>query len=142
MSDIELKVEEIITPIIQAYDYILVDIEYKGGKHGILRIFVDRKDGGITIKEIEKLSKEISLALDVEDPIKESYILEVSSPGLDRELVKDRELKWAISKKVKVFLKNGNVEEGFLNNFNNEEIIVSGKAYKRDEITKIKLNEV
>ena len=143
MSSIEQKVEEIVMPIIEDEGYVLVDIEYKrSGKFGILRIFIDRKEGGITIKELEEISKKISLALDVEDPIENSYTLEVSSPGLDRELVKDRELKWAISKKVKVFLKDGNTYEGFLNDFNDDEIIISGKAYRRSEILKIKLNEV
>ncbi len=138
-----MKIESIVSPILKMYGYILVDIEYKkGGKIGLLRIFVDRKEGGITMKEIEKLSKEISLALDAEDPIEKSYILEVSSPGLDRELVKDRELSWAISKKVKLFLKDGSSYEGFLNSFNEDEVVVSGKAYKRKEIAKIKLNEV
>jgi ribosome maturation factor RimP len=122
---------------------VLVDIEYKrSGKFGILRIFIDRKEGGITIRELEEISKKISLALDVEDPIENSYTLEVSSPGLDRDLVKDRELKWAISKKVKIFLKNGTTYEGFLNSFNDDEIVISGNVYKRSEILKIKLNEV
>lgn len=139
---VELKVEEFIKPVIEAYGYVLVDIEYKGGKYGILKIFVDRPDGGITIKEIEKLSKEISLILDAENIIEERYILEVSSPGLDRELNKDRELKWAISKKVKLFLKNGSTFDGKLESFNEGEVVVSGKVYKRAEISKIKLNEV
>ncbi|MEO0202322.1 MAG: ribosome maturation factor RimP [candidate division WOR-3 bacterium] len=138
----EEKIEAIISPIIEKSGYILVDVEYKGGKIGILRIFVDRKGGGITIKEVENLSKEISLALDTEDIIKNSYILEVSSPGLDRELSKDRELKWAILKKVKLFLKDGSSFEGILEGFNNEEIIVSKRHFKRNEINKIKLNEV
>ncbi|MEO0225170.1 MAG: ribosome maturation factor RimP [candidate division WOR-3 bacterium] len=143
MSSIEQKIEEIVMPIIEDEGYVLVDIEYrKSGKFSILRIFIDRKEGGITIKELEEISKKISLALDVEDPIENSYTLEVSSPGLDRELVKDRELKWAISKKVKIFFKNGSTYEGFLNSFNDEEIVVSGKVYKRVDILKIKLNEV
>ncbi len=130
-------------PIIEGEGYVLVDIEYKkSGKFSILRIFIDRKEGGITIKELEEISKKISLALDVEDPIESSYTLEVSSPGLDRDLVKDRELKWAISKKVKVFLKDGNTYEGFLNSFNDDEIVISGNVYKRNEVLKIKLNEV
>ncbi|MEO0143751.1 MAG: ribosome maturation factor RimP [candidate division WOR-3 bacterium] len=138
----EEKIEAIVSPIIEKSGYILVDIEYRGGKIGILRIFVDRKGGGITIKEIEKLSKEISLALDTEDIIENSYILEVSSPGLDRELVKDRELKWAISKKVKLFLKDGSSYEGVLENFNENEVVVSNRHFKRSDIVKMKLNEV
>jgi ribosome maturation factor RimP len=139
---LEEKIEAIVSPIIEKSGYILVDIEYRGGKIGILRIFVDRKGGGITIKEIEKLSKEISLALDTEDIIENSYILEVSSPGLDRELVKDRELKWAISKKVKLFLKDGSSYEGVLENFNENEVVVSNRHFKRSDIVKMKLNEV
>jgi ribosome maturation factor RimP len=143
MSSIEQKIEEIVMPIIESDGYVLVDIEYKrSGKFGILRIFIDRKEGGITIRELEEISKKISLALDVEDPIENSYTLEVSSPGLDRDLVKDRELKWAISKKVKIFLKSGTTCEGFLNSFNDDEIVISGNVYKRSEILKIKLNEV
>ncbi|MCS7244623.1 MAG: ribosome maturation factor RimP [candidate division WOR-3 bacterium] len=139
---VELEVEKAIKPIIDAYGYVLVDIEYKGGKYGILKIFVDRLDGGITIKEIEKLSREISLILDAENIIEERYVLEVSSPGLDRELNKDRELRWAVSKKVKLFLKNGATFGGRLEQFNENEVVVSGKVYKRSEISKIKLDEV
>ena len=57
-------------------------------------------------------------------------------------MVKDRELKWAVSKKVKVFLKSGNTYEGFLNSFNDDEVVISGNVYKRSDILKIKLNEV
>ena len=60
MSSIEQKIEEIVVPIIEGEGYVLVDIEYKkSGKFSILRIFIDRMEGGITIRELEEISKKI-----------------------------------------------------------------------------------
>lgn len=75
-----------IEPVINAMDYQLWGIEYLGqGKHSILRVYLD-KEGGVDIDDCAQASKQISSLLDVEDPIKSEYTLEVSSPGLDRML--------------------------------------------------------
>ena len=75
--------------VIESQGYELVEFELKGGgKHSILRVFIDKPDG-ITHKDCELVSEQLGTVLDVEDLIPFSYTLEVSSPGLDRKLVKD-----------------------------------------------------
>ncbi|MFZ5989837.1 MAG: ribosome maturation factor RimP [Bacillota bacterium] len=87
------KIEEIITefanPIVEKHSFELVDVEFiKEGSSWYLRIYID-KPGGITIDDCQVVSEEISDKLDKEDPIDQSYFLEVSSPGLERPLKKD-----------------------------------------------------
>jgi ribosome maturation factor RimP len=82
------KIKKIIEPVITAGGIELYDIEFNRmrGK-GLLRVFIE-KEGGVTIEDCGRISREIEAALDVEDPIPFSYVLEVSSPGLDRPLKK------------------------------------------------------
>lgn len=67
---------------------VLVEVKGGGGGQSIVRVFIDQP-GGITLKDCERFSKRFSVLLDVEDVIPFSYTLEVSSPGLDRPLVKE-----------------------------------------------------
>lgn len=77
---------DILLPILQDYGLELVDIEFKpSGKRWLLRIYID-KEGGVTIADCERVSREFGRILDVEDIIDHSYSLEVSSPGLTRPL--------------------------------------------------------
>jgi len=77
---------DLIEPVLTAMGYQLWGIEYLGqGKHSILRVYLE-KDGGVYIEDCAEASRQISSLLDVEDPIKSEYTLEVSSPGLDRML--------------------------------------------------------
>ncbi|WP_058485192.1 ribosome maturation factor RimP [Defluviitalea phaphyphila] len=90
---IEQLVEAYLAPIIEEYKFELVDVEYvKEGSNWYLRIFID-KEGGITIDDCELVSRSLEKKLDEEDPIKDSYILEVSSPGLDRPLKKESDFE-------------------------------------------------
>lgn len=85
----EKKVENLIAPVILKDNYELVDVEFvKEGQNWYLRIFID-KEGGVTVDDCETVSRAVEKVLDVEDPIEQAYILEVSSPGLDRPLKKD-----------------------------------------------------
>ncbi len=142
---IEKKIEELAEPIIKRMGYELVDIEFKsGGRHSYLRIFVDKPkgEGHITIRELEALSNELSVMLDVEDPIEESYVLEVSSPGLDRELKKEREIKWAVGKKVIAHMDDGSSVGGKLEKVEEDKLQIGGKEVERSRVRKLKLNEV
>lgn len=88
---IEAQIEKLVMPIIEKNNYELVDIEYqKEGSNWYLRIYAD-KEGGFTIDDCENISKELSKLLEDNDPIKQAYILEVSSPGLDRPLKKEKD---------------------------------------------------
>ncbi|GIW47092.1 MAG: ribosome maturation factor [Deltaproteobacteria bacterium] len=96
------SVREILNPLIVEQGLELVDIEYrKGGKGGILRIFID-KEGGVTIGDCTRLSRELSTLLDIYDFIPGPYTLEVSSPGLNRVLKKPEDFKRFRGKKVKI----------------------------------------
>ena len=80
----------------------LVSIDMLGsGRQVLLRVFVDR-EGGVTIKNCEKMSRGLEALLDVEDPIKGPYMLEVSSPGLDRPLVNQKDYERNIGKLARI----------------------------------------
>ena len=97
-------VSEIIETLIKDTEYELVDVEYKKeGPNNFLRVFVD-KPGGITLDDCQNISKEIGDELDKTDPIKQAYYLEVSSPGLDRPLKNDKDLKRNLDKDVELKL--------------------------------------
>ncbi len=76
----------LIEPIVVGMDYEMIGVEYlPQGKHSILRIYIDKPEG-IDVDDCGHVSRQVSAMLDVEDPIKGEYSLEVSSPGLDRPL--------------------------------------------------------
>lgn len=80
----------------------LVDIEFvKEGESHYLRVFID-KPGGITLEDCKMVNEELSQGLDREDPISQSYILEVSSPGLNRPLKKDKDFQRFTGREVKI----------------------------------------
>ena len=83
------RVRSLIQEVVESQGYELVDAEFKGGgKSSILRIFID-KPAGISHHDCELISEQVGTVLDVEDLIPSAYTLEVSSPGLDRKLVKE-----------------------------------------------------
>lgn len=80
------QVERVARPLLASQGFDLVEVRYAGGRRrGVLRIFID-KIGGVTVDDCGRVSQILSTALDVEDIISHHYILEVSSPGLDRPL--------------------------------------------------------
>ncbi|HHL45852.1 MAG TPA: ribosome maturation factor RimP [Gammaproteobacteria bacterium] len=77
---------ELLTPAVTALGYELVGVEHiMQGKHSVLRVYIDAEDG-VTVDDCARASHQISGVLDIEDPIRGEYSLEVSSPGLDRPL--------------------------------------------------------
>ena len=83
------RLRQLIQEVVEGQGYELVDVELKGaGKNSILRIFIDTP-AGISHRDCELVSEQVGTVLDVEDLIPFSYTLEVSSPGLDRKLVKE-----------------------------------------------------
>lgn len=85
------RIRQIVSEVVDAEGYELVDVELKGsGRNRVLRIFID-KDGGISHRDCELISEQVGTILDVEDVIQFSYTLEVSSPGLDRKLVGNKD---------------------------------------------------
>ena len=103
-DSIEAKAEALLAPIVEGLGFELVDVEYvKEGGSWYLRAYID-KEGGITINDCEVISRELSDLLDREDFIPDAYILEVSSPGLGRQLRKEKDFERNLGKEVEVKL--------------------------------------
>ena len=98
------RVREIITPTADELGYYLWDVEYvKEGADFILRVTID-SDEGIGIDDCETMSRAIDPILDEHDPIPDQYLLEVSSPGIERELTRDDHFDLCVGEKVEVRL--------------------------------------
>ncbi|PTQ56048.1 MAG: hypothetical protein BSOLF_0976 [Candidatus Carbobacillus altaicus] len=89
-------------PILERMALELVDVEYvKEGANWFVRVYID-KEGGVGIEECGKVSEQLGRLLDRHDFIPDAYFLEVSSPGAERKLRKDREFAWAVGKEVRI----------------------------------------
>lgn len=99
------KVKELVEPIVKSMGFKLFDVEFKPERGWVLRVILD-KDGGITVNDCEEVSKRLSALLDVEDIIPTSYILEVSSPGLTRELTKPEHYEFFKGRLIRVVLRS------------------------------------
>ncbi len=98
----EQKTEELLLPIVEEYQFELVDVEYvKEGGTWYLRAYID-KEGGITIDDCELVSRRMSDLLDEKDFIEETYIFEVSSPGLGRPLKKEKDYARSMGKQLEI----------------------------------------
>lgn len=127
-EEYEARTEKLLQPIIEQYSYELVDVEFvKEAGNWYLRVYAD-KEGGITVDDCEIISRALSDKLDAEDFISESYILEVSSPGLGRPLKKEKDFVRSRGQEVEVHLyKPLNKQkqfEGILSDFSETEIIL------------------
>lgn len=136
------KLEELVKPIADELNYELYYIEYiKENGDFYLRIYIDKPEG-ISLNDCEALSRRVSDMLDVEDPISDSYYLEVSSPGLNRGLYKDEHFKRYIGKEV--FVKfTGSLSghkniKGILKAVDDESITVEGESELNIPKSKIK----
>lgn len=87
---IETMISQEVEAIISGTALELVDVEYVREKNWYLRVFID-KEGGVDLEDCQAVSEKLSKVLDEKDPIQENYLLEVSSPGLDRILKKDKD---------------------------------------------------
>ena len=103
MSKVETQVEALVTKLFAGTDYELVDVEYVKERDWYLRIFAD-KTGGIDLDDCQTISEQLSAKLDEANIIGNAYILEVSSPGIDRILKKDRDFIREAGKVVDVTL--------------------------------------
>ena len=98
----ESKTEALIMPIIEEMNFELVDVEYvKEGGTWYLRAYID-KDGGITVNDCEAVARQMNEILDAEDFIPDSYVFEVSSPGLGRPLKKEKDYIRNLDKEVEI----------------------------------------
>lgn len=144
----EKKTEEYLLPILEESQFELVDVEYvKEAGNWYLRVYID-KEGGITVDDCELVSRRLGDWLDEKDFIEDSYILEVSSPGLGRPLKKDKDFERSIGKDVEIRLyKLMNKQKdytGALKAYDKETVTISGEdgselLFRRQEIALIRL---
>ena len=98
----EQKAGELLLPIVESHGFELVDVEYvKEAGNWYLRAYID-KEGGITVDDCEVVSRAFSDKLDENDFIEDSYILEVSSPGLGRPLKKEKDYQRSMGKELEI----------------------------------------
>ena len=147
MAKVEEKVTNLLEPIITNLDYELYDVEYaKEGKDYYLRIFID-SPRGIDLNDCEKVNDAITDVLDEADYIKGQYFLEVSSPGVERILRKDKHLKQNIGNKIniKLFQKDESRSKeytGILKDFDENEILVEVQKNQDRKIERKKIAQI
>lgn len=101
-GNIMSMIENTCRTVAENTGYELVDLEFRKENHGwVLRVFIDHPQG-IGLDDCEKVSKEVSSALDEGDPIPQSYVLEVSSPGLDRPLKSENDFRRFKGRQIKI----------------------------------------
>jgi ribosome maturation factor RimP len=98
------RLEAVVAPVLEAQGLSLVGLEWRReGRRWVFRLSVDRQ-GGVRVSDCQRLSREVGDLLEASGLIPESYDLEVSSPGLTRELRTEREWRWAQGKKIKCWI--------------------------------------
>lgn len=146
MSKVIEVVEQIVEPIVNDLNLELVDIEYvKEGKSWFLRVFID-KEQGIDIEECGMVSEKLSEKLDELDPIPYNYFLEVSSPGAERPLKKQKDYEKAVGKNVHIKtyepIDGEKIFEGVLTNFTGDTVRVEVKIKTRKKTIEIPFEKV
>ncbi len=123
--ELDKKIKQDIGMIVESLGLKVYDIEYTASK---ISIFIEREDGNVSIKDCEEVSKNVSVMLDVNDPINHPYTLEVSSPGINRRLRKREHFLKAIGKKCYVRTHRAvdlnKVFRGILESYNDNSIVV------------------
>ncbi|CAG9607411.1 ribosome maturation factor RimP [Pseudoneobacillus rhizosphaerae] len=146
MSKVTEVVAELVSPIVTAAGLELVDVEYvKEGREWFLRVYID-KDAGVDIEECGLVSEKLSEKLDELDPIPHNYFLEVSSPGAERPLKKEKDFQKSIGKNVllKTYeaIDGEKSFEGTLIEFRNEIVKIEIKIKTRKKILEIPYDKV
>ena len=140
---IEDNVEKIVEELLEGTNIELVAVEYVREKDWYLRVFID-KEGGIELDDCQELSGRLGDILDEKDVIKGAYMLEVSSPGLDRELKKEKDFKREQGKKVDVSLyaavDGSKVLVGVLNGYDGDNVTIDEQVIPMDNVAQVRLH--
>jgi len=136
------EIEQLTRRIVESEGMELVDLEFKSGKsRNLLRIFID-KTSGVTLDDCENVSRQLAALLDVKDLIKNAYVLEVSSPGIDRPFKTDRDYVRALGKPVRLHIVTGQggteVVLGNLREVSDGEVVIEQNGQTR----RISRNEI
>ncbi len=147
-EEYEAKTEQLIMPILQANNFELYDVEYvKEVGTWYLRVYID-KEGGITVEDCELVSRAMNEILDAKDYIPDAYIFEVSSPGLGRQLKKDKHLAKSIGEEVEIktfkAINKRKDFDGILCDFDKDKLIIeledgSRMEFARTDIAMVRL---
>ena len=143
-TDVISRLEELILPLLESQGADLVELQYARPRRGraILRLFVDRPGGGITLEEISRISRIVSGLLDVHDVIPGSFTLEVSSPGLTRALKKPQDYQRFVGRLVRVTTRapweGRQVHSGILQGLENDGVCLK----EGDQLICIPLSEI
>ena len=140
---IEDAVEVIVSELLAGSELELVAVEYVREKDWYLRVFID-KDGGVELDDCQDVSTRLEEILDEKDLIKGSYILEVSSPGLDRELKRDKDYQREMGKSIDVSvfapLDGSKVVTGELKGYDGINLTVGDKVIPMDKVAQVRLH--
>ncbi len=147
-EEYERKTEQLLEPILKENNFELYDVEFvKEAGTFYLRAFID-KEGGININDCETVSRRLSDLLDEKDFIPDAYILEVSSPGLGRQLKKDKHFEKSIGEEVEIKLFKAIDKQkeftGFLESFTDDVIVITDEKeneleFERSNIASVRL---
>ncbi len=147
------KVSDVVRSILDSFleenGLELFDVEYqKEGKDWFLRVYIDKKEGSISIDDCQKVSVYLSGKLDEVDPVEQNYLLEISSPGIDRPLIKDSDFIKYKGEMVDIFLyksiNSQKVISGRLQSLEEEHIVIKDEKdqeikVSREIVSKVKL---
>ena len=144
----EQQTEELLEPIVNGFGFELVDVEYvKEAGTWYLRAYIDKPDG-ITVDDCEAVSRKFSDILDEKDYIEDTYIFEVSSPGLGRPLKKEKDFKRSLGEEVEIrtyrAIEHQKEFVGILQEYDNDTVTIAyeddtTQTFNRSEIALIRL---
>ena len=142
------RIREIAERVVASEGMTLVDVELKGGRiNPLLRLYIDKREG-VSHADCQLVSEQVSAILDVEDPFPGRYVLEVSSPGLDRKLVKPSDFEYFAGRRARLILRDPVQEqkiiEGYLAGFGDGKVRIDLGAggiaeFELSNISKAKL---
>lgn len=128
----ELKIRELLAPILEVQNLFLVDLVIKGNEGNQKLIVLVDGDDGLTIDQCGSVSRELGLRIEEEELVDSKYTLEVSSPGLDFPLKLERQYTKNIGRELTVDLIGGEKVEGVLTSTSSESIKIMEKTKERD----------
>jgi len=133
---LEEKIENLLKPTIESMGFQMWGCEYlPAGKHSTLRVYIDKDPEGVTVDDCGDVSRQVSAIMDVEDPISNAYMLEVSSPGMDRPLFRPEQYRvyegQEIQLRTAVAIMGRKRFKGIMTQVNEDGIVVEvdGEAY-------------
>lgn len=147
MSKITEQVEKMVLPIMEELNLELVDIEFvKEGRNWFLRVYVDNPEAPIDIDSCAVVSEKLSEVLDKNDPIEQNYFLEVSSPGAERPLKKEKDFEKALGSfiYIKTYepIEDEKEFEGYLNAYDDEQVTIEIKIKTRRKTIAIERSKI